>query len=388
AAAGAPQREGEDVMRAARVAVASEQDRVRRRARPGEGSGPRLGAVAGAYEPVVPLGLVAPSHVLGHVTGVGPSAAQIGTLHRLQQSYGNRAVHSLLQRSCSGGNCAKDEAEEDVQRLPVIPAGAAPAVRLPEGTAVAVQRQITDGGVPVDFDNNPPAWFTKLPDDAQEEVVVYSAKLASKGDHQDYREALVELGYMEPEESGEGGDYTEERASRRGATEAMFKQVYKVGTLKRTGSGQGLITKCREPNCRRKGQKLVLDVRQHRYKPYYTERGFKDKHGKPRRPPVCHPTDMPAAHLLAAFEELLVGTHPHPVAYRTTDNYKSAALFIEWDLPSSKLTPGHIECNARHKDTLWANLSPQKQDKIRKAVQQYLEKKNFITVAGKKITWL
>lgn len=326
------------------------------------------------------------------INGRGNAPMRAAAMQSLQQTYGNRALQRMLAR----------------QPRPLISQQAtpspSPALRestLSEATSSSVQRsrstptvqrQITDkNGNDYDFNADPPDWFLFLTTREQKEVEIEDRLMARIGMREKYTKVLRTLGIKLKKDSEDDGDgeYTEKKAKRTSKPSSMFNRVYKVPTLKRTGSGLGLITECKEPNCLKRSRELILEDNPVKKKARYHERGYQDKYGNTRKPPLCHSSEHPAAWVLAALEDMINDSngkgYGSASAYQTTRNYTEAKRTVEWDLP--ELTPGHTECNASHKDKRWGQLSASKQNRMKKEVFEHLENKGLVSGSWRNPTW-
>lgn len=103
---------------------------------------------------------------------------------------------------------------------------------------------------------------------------------------------------------------------------------------------------------------------------------------RPVRPPVAHPEGYPAAHVIAALNEVLIKKGVN------VDNSNSTYVWVknqvEWAFPKEKegLFCSHTSCNLGVKDTLWQNLSQSKREKIKREVAAYLSDNEYDTMLG------
>ena len=346
------------------------------------------------------------------INGRGNGPVRVAAMRSLQQTYGNRALQRMLahQPRPSISPQALPSLSPAVRQSTITEAtppgptveankhvsesGASPATAPVQRSrsTLTVQRQITDErGYEYDFKNDPPDWFVDLRPADRRKVLAEDARLSDAGKTKEYTKVLEKLGIEVQEESDddEGGEYTEKKAKRTGKPSGMFNRVYKVPTLKRTGSGLGLVTTCQEPNCLKRKRILILEDNPANKKARYHERGYTDKHGKTQKPPLCHSAKHPAAWVLSALEEMINNSngngHGSASAYQTTRNYTEAKRTVEWDLP--ELTPGHTECNASHKDKRWSQLSTSKQNGLKKEVFDHLVTQGLVSGTWNNPTW-
>jgi hypothetical protein len=322
------------------------------------------------------------------INGRGNAPVRAAALQSLQQTYGNRALQRMLAR--------QPRPTISPPALPSPPpvvrqSTISPAQRTP--STPTVQRQITDeNGNDYDFYSRPPDWLLDLSRADQREVRIEDDLMARIGMREKYTKVLKRLGIKLKEESDDDdgdGEYTEKKAKRTSRPTNIFNRVYKVPKLKRTGSGLGLITECKEPKCLKRSRELILEDNPTNKKARYHERGYRDKYGNTRKPPLCHSSEHPAAWVLAALEDMINNSNGRGYgsasAYQTTRNYTEAKKTVEWDLP--ELTPGHTECNASHKDKRWSQLSVSKQNRMKKEVFEHLENKGLVSGTWKNPTW-
>jgi hypothetical protein len=346
------------------------------------------------------------------INGRGNGPVRAAAMRSLQQTYGNRALQRMLagQPRPSISRQALPSHPPEVRQstiseaIPPEPTVEANKHVSESGASLAtapvqrsrstliVQRQITDErGNEYNFKKKPPDWFIDLKPADRRKVLAEDARLSDADKTKKYTKVLRKLGIevQEDSDNDEGGEYTEKKAKRTSKPSGMFNRVYKVPTLKRTGSGLGLITECKEPNCLKRTRELILEDNPVKKKARYHERGYQDKYGESRKPPLCHSEEHPAAWVLAALEEMINNSngkgHGSVSAYQTTRNYAEAKRTVEWDLP--ELTPGHTECNASHKDKRWNQLSASKQNGLKQEVFEHLENKGLVSGSWKNPTW-
>jgi hypothetical protein len=328
------------------------------------------------------------------INGRGNGPMRAAAMRSLQQTYGNRALQRMLARQPrpSISRQATPSLSPALRQSTRSEATTSPVQR--SRHTLTVQRQITDkNGNDYDFYGNPPDWLLDLSRADQREVLLENDLMTKIGLTEKYTKVLKRLGIALKEESVDDdgdGEYSEKKAKRTGKPNRLFEKVYKVPKLKRTGSGLGLVTMCEEPKCLKRSRELILEDNPANKRARYHERGYQDKHGKSRKPPLCHSTDHPAAWVLSALEDMINVSNGNgygsATAYKVTKNYTDAKKTVEWDLP--ELKPGHTECNAKHKDKRWTNLSNSKQNKLKKEVFDHLEGKGLASGSWKNPTWL
>ena len=286
--------------------------------------------------------------------GVGPAA-----LLALQRRVGNQAVTRWLRP------------EVPTVTAPVA-AAAVPAAYLAQP---AVQRQLEDDVYGkhirrLDLKNNPPAWFGKLGRSDREALLLKEKQLVRNGRSQ-LLSVIAELLAIDlPDAPAEVEDpedasftmTTPKRASKYGG---QFHSVYPT-TMPMSPGGTHHEIACSEPGC---NTMVKMDP------------GTYHEVGVGKKPPICHPLDLPAAHTGHALDSLVQTHHPNPAFFMLSAKYTAAKKTVQWDLPT--LTAGHTACNLSHKDTPWNYLSTKKQKKVMDEVINHLISQGMLQKSGK-----